>query len=40
MVKANGLTPGTATARRAPVDGGETNGAPAEQSTGTDVADA
>ena len=37
MAKANALTPAAATAPRAPVDGGESYGEPAEQSTGTDV---
>ena len=32
MVQANALTPGAATAPRALVDGGESNGEPAEQS--------
>ena len=40
MVRANALMPGAATAPRAPVDGGESNGEPAEQSPGTDVGDA
>ena len=42
MVKANAnaLKPGAATAPRALVDGGESNGEPAEQSTDTDVDEA
>jgi hypothetical protein len=37
MVRANALTPGAATAPRALVDGGESNGEPAEKSPDTDV---
>ena len=37
MLKANALTPGAATAPRALVDGGESNGEPAEKSPDTDV---
>ena len=40
MVKANALTPGDATATRAPVDGGESNGESADRSPDTDVDDA
>ena len=40
MVQANALTPGAATAPRALVDGGESNGEPAEKSPGTDVDEA
>ena len=40
MVKENALTSGAATAPRTPVDSGESNGEPAEQSPGTDVDDA
>ncbi len=40
MVRANGVTPDPTTAPDAPVDGGESNGEPAETSTGADVDDA
>ena len=40
MVKENALTSGAGTTPRAPVDGGESNGEPAEQSPGTDVEEA
>ena len=40
MVRANALTPGAATVPRALVNGVESNGEPAEKSTGTDVDDA
>jgi anti-sigma factor ChrR (cupin superfamily) len=36
LVRANAQTPGGATAPRAPVDGGESSGEPAEQFPGTD----
>ena len=39
-VRANALPPDAATAGCAPVDGGESNGEPAEQSPGSDVGDA
>jgi hypothetical protein len=39
MVRANGLTGDPATATLAPVDRGESNGEPAEQSPGADVDD-
>ena len=38
MVRANALTPGAATAPRAPVDGAESNGEPGEQFPGADEA--
>jgi hypothetical protein len=40
MVRANGVMGDPATASRAPVDGGESDGEPGETSTGTDVDDA
>ena len=39
MAKSNALTPGAVTAPLAPVDSGESNGEPAEQSPGIDVDD-
>ena len=39
MVRANGVTADPATGPRALVDGGESNGEPTEQFTGTDVDD-